>query len=62
MSKTYRELTSSNSSVDVGIFYTGTGPNAVTFSNFGGTSGLALALVLPLAVLGGVVYRKRRQQ
>jgi hypothetical protein len=41
---------------------TNTGPNAVTFFGFNGSSVFALGLVLPLAVLGGVVYTKRKRQ
>jgi hypothetical protein len=37
-----------------------TGPSAVALSGFGADSGLALALVLPLVVLGAVVYTKRQ--
>lgn len=39
-----------------------TSPTAVSLSDFSGASGLALVLVLPLAVLGGVVYTKRKHQ
>lgn len=48
--------------MDIGYVYTNTGPNAVSFSSISGFSTLALALVLPLAVLGGVVYTKRKRQ
>lgn len=49
-------------STGIGYVYTNTGPNAVSLSSMNGFSALALALVLPLAVLGGVVYTKRKHQ
>jgi hypothetical protein len=62
---TYPDRSDDTGTLDTGVYFTGTGPLAVTLNGVSAQSmnaWLPLALVLPLAVLGGVVYTKRKHQ